>query len=148
MSILNFKITRSSGFTLIELLVVVAIIGILSAIGTLTYSGYVKAAKRSSAENIMQQVSLAQTEEYSLTGEYWRSGAQDTTTCSANDKDASIALEAALFSGKEVITKSDSGFNMCIFGSASDYTIKAENADGCVLQLPRNDIVDAGNDKC
>ena len=76
---------------------VVAIIGILSAIGTLTYSGYVKAAKRSSAENIMQQVSLAQTEEYSLTGEYWRSGAQDTTTCSANDKDASIALEAAFY---------------------------------------------------
>ena len=37
---------------------------------------------------------------------------------------------------------------MCIFGSASDYTIKAKNADGCVLQLPRNGIVDAGNDKC
>ena len=54
---------RSSGFTLIELLVVVAIIGILSAIGTLSYSGYVSGAKKKSTENIMQQIALAQTEE-------------------------------------------------------------------------------------
>ena len=71
---------RSSGFTLIELLVVVAILGILSAIGTLTYSGYVGGAKKNSAENIMQQISLAQTEEYSMTGEYYFTSAG---TCSA-----------------------------------------------------------------
>ena len=53
--------TRSSGFTLIELLVVVAILGILSAIGTLAYNGYVSGAKKSSAENYLQQIALAQT---------------------------------------------------------------------------------------
>ena len=53
-------ITKSSGFSLVELLVFIAIIGILSAAGTLTYTGYVKGAKRNSAENLIQQVSLAQ----------------------------------------------------------------------------------------
>tara|TARA_A100001037_G_scaffold76334_1_gene68432 strand:- start:643 stop:780 length:138 start_codon:yes stop_codon:yes gene_type:complete len=38
--------TKSSGFTLIELLVVVAIIGILSAIGTVSYNGYVEGSKK------------------------------------------------------------------------------------------------------
>ena len=45
--------------------VVVAVLGIISAIGVVSYSGYTKSAKRKSAENIMQQVSLAQTEFYS-----------------------------------------------------------------------------------
>ena len=37
---------KNSGFTLIELLVVVAIIGILAAVGTVTYSGYTSSAKK------------------------------------------------------------------------------------------------------
>ena len=54
--------TRSKGFTLIELLVVVAVIGIIAAIGIVSYNGYVKGAKMKAAENVMQQVSLAQAE--------------------------------------------------------------------------------------
>ena len=56
--------TRSSGFTLIELLVVVAILGIISAIGIVSYNGYVSSAKKKSAENIILQISLAQSEYY------------------------------------------------------------------------------------
>ena len=44
--------TRSSAFTLIELLVVIAIIGILAAVGTVSYSGYVSSAKKSSIRKI------------------------------------------------------------------------------------------------
>ena len=54
--------TKSSGFSLIELLVVVAILGIIASIGIVSYTGYVSGAKRKSAENVMQQISLGQTE--------------------------------------------------------------------------------------
>ena len=57
--------TKSRGFTLIELLVVVAILGIIAAIGITSYSGYVSSTKKKSAENIMRQIALGQSEYYS-----------------------------------------------------------------------------------
>ena len=66
--------TKSSGFTLIELLVVVAILGIISAIGIVSYNGYVSSSKKKSAENIMIQISLAQSEYYSDEDRYFTPG--------------------------------------------------------------------------
>ena len=90
-------ITRSSGFTLIELLVVVALIGIISAIGTISYQGYVSGAKKSSAKNILQQISLAEQENYSNTGEYYISSSSAlSTNCSATATTSS-QIEDMLF---------------------------------------------------
>ena len=81
--------SKSLGFTLIELLVVVAIIGILAAIGIVSYNGYVSSAKKTSAKNVMQQISLGQTEYYSDNGRYY------TKSCPASNS-TSTAIEADL----------------------------------------------------
>ena len=47
---------KRNGFTLIELLVVVAIIGILAAVGVVSYNGYTKAAKVNASKSNYQMI--------------------------------------------------------------------------------------------
>ena len=61
----------SRGFTLIELLVVVAIIGILSAVGVVSYSGYKASAEKKQAEITLNSIYLAEPEYKSNNGEYY-----------------------------------------------------------------------------
>ena len=126
----------SNGFTLVELLVVVAIIGIISAIGSITYQGYVKGAKIKSASAIAQQISLAQTEEYSSTGEYFISSSGTASACTAG-AESSSELEANLFSVEDVLPD-DIDFQFCVYGSGATFTAVADDSDGCVISLNRN----------
>ena len=63
----------SQGFTLIELLVVVAIIGILSAVGVVSYSGYKTSAEKKQAEISLNSIYLAEQEYKSNNGNYYYS---------------------------------------------------------------------------
>tara|TARA_E500000081_G_C6063526_1_gene319475 strand:- start:252 stop:665 length:414 start_codon:yes stop_codon:yes gene_type:complete len=130
--------TKSSGFTLIELLVVVAILGIIAAIGISSYNGYVAGAKRKSAENVMQQISLGQTEYYSDNGMYY----MNTTSTSCSPTSAtSTQIEQALLGGSDNIT-TEMGYELCISNDASNYKILAKETGGnCQVTLTALNVI-------
>ena len=127
---------QKKGFTLVELITVVAILGILSAIGIIGYNGYISSTKKTSAKNIMQQMSLAQTEYFSNEGDYFVSG----DTCSLSSvptSGQSTGINDRLLESKTITEKL--GYNMCVTtdsvdGNDVDYTIIASNGT-CEITL-------------
>lgn len=135
-------IRSSKGFSLIELLVVVAIIGILAAVGTVTYNGYSQSAMKSATEAAMQQIALAQTEEFSNTSRYYFTPGDEGQDECDPDADGLGLISSALFD--ETGTLDDSlDYHFCIFGEGNTFTIFAEQSTGddnekCQITLVRN----------
>lgn len=127
----SYKSTKSSGFTLIELLVVVAILGIIAGIGILSYNGYISGAKRKSAENVMQQIALGQSEYYSDQGSYYDQG----SSCSPTESNSDLIEKNLLGGADNIDPKND--YHFCVGGDTdTNYIIYAEQISGtCKLEL-------------
>ena len=131
---------HNRGFTLIELLVVVAIIGILSAIGIVSYQGYTWSAKKKDAELSLNSILLANEEYTSNNGKYYYLfGVTDT---SYQD------IQNTLFDGKETLPGDDWKFG--IQGKESNQTLnivaKHKTKDCKFTLTEKMKLISRGND--
>ena len=74
----------------------------------------------------MQQILLAQTEEYSNSSSYY------TTGCDSGDVEdgtTSDAINTNLFGGSEVVAVEELGFQICIDADGSSFNVVAQRAE-------------------
>ena len=116
---------------------VVAILGILAAIGIVSYNGYVDSSKKKSAENIMMQIGLAQTEYYSDNSMYYTTGSGTNCTPSST---TSTAIEKNLLNDADLITD-EIGFEMCIHVASAPSNFKIvgkQTTSNCIIRVDGN----------
>ena len=123
----------SRGFTLIELLVVVALIGILSAIGIVSYGKYKTSAEKKQAEISLSSIYLAEQEYKSNNGSYYYNSSLNN-------------IINELFDGVDDL--SDQNYNYSITGNASSDTLSIQakhKSSNCTLTLNEKNKLTTSN---
>ena len=123
----------SQGFTLIELLVVVALIGILSAIGIVSYGKYKTSAEKKQAEISLSSIYLAEQEYKSNNGSYYYNSSLNN-------------IINELFDGVDDL--SDQNYNYTITGNASSDTLSIQakhKTSNCILTLNEKNKLTTSN---
>ena len=123
----------SRGFTLIELLVVVALIGILSAIGIVSYGKYKTSAEKKQAEISLSSIYLAEQEYKSNNGSYYYNSSLNN-------------IINELFDGVDDL--SDQNYNYTITGNASSDTLSIQakhKTSNCTLILNEKNKLTTSN---
>jgi prepilin-type N-terminal cleavage/methylation domain len=123
----------SQGFTLIELLVVVALIGILSAIGIVSYGKYKTSAEKKQAEISLSSIYLAEQEYKSNNGSYYYNSSLNN-------------IINELFDGIDDL--SDQNYNYTITGNASSDTLSIQakhKTSNCTLTLNEKNKLTTSN---
>ena len=123
----------SHGFTLIELLVVVALIGILSAIGVVSYSKYKTSAEKKQAEISLSSIYLAEQEYKSNNGSYYYNSSLNN-------------IVSELFDGVDDL--SDQNYTFTISGNSSAETLNIQakhKSSSCTLSLNEKNKLTTSN---
>ena len=144
---------NNKGFTLIELLVVVAIIGILAAVGTVSYQGYIEGANKSATKsNHASAVKYvaAETAKCSIDNDADAMGGNLTCSTRKEDTNTADAAETALSDFKNsfdstkaaiIITGTPEQGQTLISQSGSDITISTCFEEGCEsADFMKNDV--------
>ena len=123
----------SQGFTLIELLVVVALIGILSAIGIVSYGKYKTSAEKKQAEISLSSIYLAEQEYKSNNGSYYYNSSLNN-------------IINELFDGVDDL--SDQNYTYTISGNSNNDTLNIQakhKTSNCTLTLNEKNKLTTSN---
>jgi len=115
---------KTTAFTLIELLIVVAILGIIAAVGTPIYNGFIKSTKETTAKNSLRSIGLVETDYFSENNQYLTTGVNTTANINTN-----------LFKGKKTLNEDSDrgGYTYSIVSTTEGYKATATPSGGSDL---------------